>query len=287
MKLQPRFLWLTLTAVTVFSPAAMAQGGPPFLSDDPDTPGNRHWEVNLGFLGERNPVEGTYQVPDIDINFGLGNPIQLKFELPLAVAETRGPSGHVNAGLGNSLLGVKYRFYAHHTKAEKLEPRGERESNFALSVYPQLALNNPTSSMARGIVDPGPEALLPMEAKAILGPIRISGEVGYWLTKGDVPNSWIRGAVVGHEFKKDTELYLELYDQRDVSGKPRVAETSLGLGGRVPIVASGAFRLIAMGGHDVASSPSGRSGWIAYVGIQFLSDKRRRHSSDIDNTELP
>jgi hypothetical protein len=277
MKPHARFLCLTLTAVTAFSPAAMAQGGPPFLSDDPDTPGNRHWEVNLGFLGERNPVEGAYQVPDIDINFGLGNPIQLKFELPLAVAETRGPSGNVNAGLGNSLLGVKYRFYA----------RDERESNFALSVYPQLALNNPTNSVARGIVDPGPELLLPMEAKAILGPIRMSGEVGYWLTKGDVPNSWIRGVIVGHEFKKDTELYLELYDQRDVSGKPRVGETSVGVGGRVPIVSSGAFRLIGMGGHDVASSPSGRSGWIAYVGIQFLSDKRRRHSSDVEDTDLP
>ena len=282
MRPRARFLWLAVTAVTVFSRAAMAQGGPPFISDDPDTPGNHHWEVNLGFLGERNPVEGAYQVPDIDINFGLGNPIQLKFELPLAVTETRGPAGHVNAGLGNSLLGVKYRFYAHHTKHEKEEPPEERESNFALSVYPQLALNNPTSSVARQIVDPGPEALLPIEAKTILGSIRISGEVGYWLTKGDVPNSWICGAVVGHEFKRDTELYAELYDQSDVSGKPRTAETSVGLGGRVPIVASGMFRLIAMGGHDVASSPGGHSAWIAYVGIQFLSDKHRRRSSDVD-----
>src|SRR5579871_2024834 len=196
MRTHTRFLSLALTAVALFSRAAMAQGGPPFISDDPDTPGNHHWEVNLGFLGERNPAGGAYQVPDIDINFGLGNPIQLKFELPLAVTESRGPAGHVDAGLGNSLLGVKYRFYAHHTKHEKEEAPEERESNFALSVYPQVALNNPTNSVARQIVDPGPEALLPMEAKAILGPIRVSGEVGYWLTKGTVPNSWIHGAVV-------------------------------------------------------------------------------------------
>jgi len=287
MRVHARFLWLTLTAVAVFSRAAMAQGGPPFLSDDPDTPGNHHWEINLGFLGERNPVEGGYQVPNIDINFGLGSPIQLKFELPLAVAETRGPSGHVIAGLGNSLLGVKYRFYAHHTENEKAKTRHERESNFALSVYPQVVLNNPTRSVARLIVDPGPEVLLPIEAKAILGPIRISGEVGYWLTPKDVPNSWIRGAIVGHEFKKDTELYLELYDRRDVNRESRAAETSMGLGGRLPIVSSGAFRLIGMGGHDVARSPRGRSGWIAYVGIQFLSDKRRRHSSDVDDADLP
>ncbi|MDP8988652.1 MAG: hypothetical protein M3N41_01045 [Acidobacteriota bacterium] len=282
-----RFPWLALMAMMVFSRAAMAQGGPPFLSDDPDTPGNHHWEVNMGFLGERSRAGGAYQVPDIDINFGLGHPIQLKFELPLAVTEARGPTGHVDAGLGNSLLGIKYRFYAHHSKHEKEEPPRERESNFALSVYPQLALNNPTASVARGIVDPGPEALLPLEAKAILGPIRISAEVGYWLTKGDVPNSWIRGAVVGHEFKKDTELYMEIYDQRDVSGKPRIAQTSVGLGGRVPIVPSGMFRLIAMGGHDFAGTASGRSSWIAYVGIQFLSDKRRRHSSDVDELDLP
>ena len=287
MREHARFLRLALTAVTLFARAALAQGGPPFLSDDPDTPGNHHWEINLGFLGERNPVEGAYEVPNIDINFGLGSTVQLKFELPLAVAETRSPLGHVNAGLGNSLLGVKYRFYAHHTKRERLQPRGERESIFALSVYPQLALNNPTSSVTREIVDPGPELLLPMEAKAILGPIRISGEVGYRLTKGDVPNSWIGGVVVGHEFKKDTELYLELYNQHEVSGKPQVTDTSAGLGGRLPIVASGAFRLIGMGGYDVASSPGRRSGWIAYVGIQFLSDKRRRHSSDVDDTDLP
>ena len=274
---------MTLTALAVFSQAAMAQGGPPFLSDDPDTPGNHHWEINLGFLGERNPGEGAYQVPDIDINFGLGNSIQLKFELPLAVAETRGPSGHINAGLGNSLLGVKYRFYAHHTKKERAQPRGERESKFALSVYPQIALNNPTRSVARRIVDPGPEVLLPIEANTILGPIRISGEIGYWLTSGDAPNSWIHGAVIGHEFKKDTELYLEFYDQRDVGGTPQATESSLGLGGRLPIVSSGMFRLIGMGGHDVASSPGGRSGWIAYVGIQFLSDKHRRRSSDFDD----
>lgn len=287
MTLRTRWLWLALTAMTFFSRAAMAQGGPPFLSDDPDTPGNHHWEVNLGFLGERGPEGGGYQVPNIDINFGLGNALQLKFELPLAVTESRGPAGQVYGGLGNSLLGVKYRFYAHHTRREKEQPPAERESNFALSVYPQLALNNPTNSVARQIVDPGPEALLPLEAKVILGPIRISGEIGYWLTKGDVPNSWIHGVVMGHEFKKDTELYMEVYDQREASGKPRVAETSVGLGGRMPIVQSGRFRLIGMGGHDVATYPGGRSAWIAYIGIQFLSDKHRRRSSDVDDSDAP
>lgn len=31
----------------------LMQGGPPLITDDPDTPGNRHWEINLGFILER------------------------------------------------------------------------------------------------------------------------------------------------------------------------------------------------------------------------------------------
>ena len=69
--------------------AAHAQGGPPFRTDDPDTPGNQHWEINFGWIGDRNPSDGAYQVPDFDINYGLGDRIQLKYELPIAIEEIR------------------------------------------------------------------------------------------------------------------------------------------------------------------------------------------------------
>jgi len=91
-------------SLTRFSSMSLAQGGPPFRSDHPDTPGNRHWKVNTVLVGERNPSEGLYSVPNIDVNYGLGNRILFKYELPLAVEESRGPSRHVAAGLGNSLL---------------------------------------------------------------------------------------------------------------------------------------------------------------------------------------
>ena len=29
---------------------AHAQAGPPIRTDDPDTPGNKHWEINFGWL---------------------------------------------------------------------------------------------------------------------------------------------------------------------------------------------------------------------------------------------
>src|SRR5580658_3751080 len=73
----------------LFAIAAHAQGGPPFKTDDPETPGNKHWEINFGWLGERSAGEGSYSVPDVDLNYGLGDRIQLKFELPIVIHEIR------------------------------------------------------------------------------------------------------------------------------------------------------------------------------------------------------
>src|SRR5271169_5245891 len=87
---------------------AHAQGGPPFRTDDPETPGNKHWEINFGWVGDRNPMAGAYQVPDFDFNYGLGDRIQLKYELP--IASHTDEHNVTNTGLGESLLGVKWRF---------------------------------------------------------------------------------------------------------------------------------------------------------------------------------
>ena len=148
------FLCLILGALIHFSPLALAQGGPPFRSDDPDTPGNKLWEINTLLIGSRNPSEGSYETPLIDVNYGLGNRIQLKYEVPLSIHESRGIPGHVAAGLGNSLLGVKWRFYAYHLRTGVSDQVDKRESNFGMSIYPQVALNHPTHSVRRGIADP-------------------------------------------------------------------------------------------------------------------------------------
>jgi hypothetical protein len=281
----PRIFLRFAVVLPVLAKLAFAQGGPPFRSDDPDTPGNRNWEINTGFLGERNRFGGSFEVPNLDLNYGAGHRVQLKFEIPLTLAETREDGHHLAAGPGNSLLGLKWRFYAHHPKSEANKLPGEKESTFGLSVYPQLELNNPTRSVARGLVDPGPQFLLPLEGNAVMGHIRLSAEVGYWFTSNNIPRSWVRGVVVGHEFRKDTELYMELYDQKEVGGtlaKPALRQSTAGIGGRVPINHGGWLRLIGMAGHSlVAPTPTnGQPGWIAYVGIQFLTASRRRHSSD-------
>jgi hypothetical protein len=294
-------LALLLYALTT---CARAQGGPPFRTDDPETPGNKHWEINFGWIGDRNPASGDYQVPDFDINYGLGDRIQLKYELPIAIEEIRPlpatseePSQRSNVlvGLGNSLMGVKWRFYQHHpgdnwfgptqpTKSQN-QPDAEPIVDFSLSTYPQLTLENPTRSVPRGIVDPGPDFFLPLEANARIGPIRINGEVGYHFGNQNLPQSWIRGLLIGHEFTERTEAYLELYDQQDANtipagrgvgqfatGQTKQRETTIGAGGRQALNKKKSLLLMLMGGRSFQSiSPSNsQPSWIAYVGLQVL-----------------
>ena len=77
-----------------------AQGGPPLVTDDPGTPGADRWELNVSVTAEQDTRESIYQMPLIDLNYGLGDRIQLKVELPVQiVAPADSPT---LAGMGNT-----------------------------------------------------------------------------------------------------------------------------------------------------------------------------------------
>ena len=315
-----------MALVGTFGCTARAQGGPPFRTDDPETPGNQHWEINFGWIGDRNPAAGAYQVPDFDINYGLGDRIQLKYEVPIAIEETRPQAatstypavpGQVIGGLGESLLGVKWRFYEHHPEdawvknrfgtgllalfshpaAQPVQSAGasgdapgaadapEQVVNLSVSTYPQVFLDNPTPSVPRGLVAPGPSFFLPLEINGRLGPVRLDGEVGYNFGNHAVPQSWSRGLLVGHEFGDRTEAYAELYDEQDANripagqgvgqfstGLSKQRETTLGLGGRQALNRAKTLNLLLMGGRSfqAISVSNNQPSWIAYVGLQVL-----------------
>jgi hypothetical protein len=310
----------------VLALAAHAQGGPPFRTDDPDTPGNRHWEINFGFVGDRNPGSGVYQVPDVDINYGLGERIQLKYEIPLALSEIRSQpadagtdspatSGQVIGGIGESQPGIKWRFYEHHPHDPLIKGRfgtgllslfrhqapitpppaagdtpgvadaPEQQTNFSISTYPQLYLDNPTHAVPRGVVAAGPDFFLPVEVNARIGPIRVNGDLGYNFGNTNLAQSWNRGLLVGHEFSDRTEVYAEIYDTQDAntlpagrgagqfaSGHSKQRETTLDIGGRQAVNKSKTLNLLLMGGRSfqTVTASNGQPGWIAYVGLQVL-----------------
>jgi len=333
-----RAIWvilMILISLSLYNTVAHAQGGPPFRTDDPDPPGNRHWEINFGFIGDRNPGTGAYQVPDFDINYGLGDRIQLKYELPISIEETRpapampgvpATQETVITGLGESLLGIKWKFFEHH-KGDSIhsgfgtgllallghhdvtEPAGvsgdspgaadapavtgEKNPIFELGTYPQLYLDNPTNAVPRGLVGAGPNFYLPIEVSGRIGPIRYNADAGYNFGNRNLPQSWNRGFIIGHEFSDNTEAYVELYDLQDANRLPlgrgvgnfaasgvKQRETTLGLGGRQALNHARTLNLLLMGGRSfqTASATNGQPSWIAYVGMQVLLGPKEKEA---------
>ncbi|MGD0735953.1 MAG: hypothetical protein ABR976_12440 [Terracidiphilus sp.] len=261
---------LTLIAVVAGASLVHAQGGPPFITDDPGTPGNKHWEINFGWTADHNPANAFYETPDIDMNYGWGDRIQLKYELPMAVATDS--NNTTRAGLGESLLGIKWRPYEYHKAGE---PKSDENMLFSLGTYPQASINNPTSAVRRGIVENGPQYYLPMEFTAKTGWVNWNGEVGHWFGNKLIPSRWGRGLIAGHEFNDRTELYAELYDLQDankIGTAPKQRELTLDMGGRQSLNHSNTIRLLFMGGRAIqtVTRQNSEPNWIAYLGVQFL-----------------
>src|SRR5215218_637850 len=81
--------------------------GPPLETDDPDTPGRNNWEINVSTEMEKRSEVWEW-TPLLDINYGVGERIQLKLKPRYAVFDEPGESAR--SGPGNIQLGVKWRF---------------------------------------------------------------------------------------------------------------------------------------------------------------------------------
>ena len=231
----------------------LAQGGPPLLTDDPGTPGNKNWEINIASTQFFSPGEHEIEVPLLDINYGLGDRIQLKYEVPYLFDRDEGAP--YRGGIGNSLVGVKWRFY-----------QQSSEKGWNISTYPQLEVNNPFHSKARGLVDRGPRFLLPVEITKVWGPVEMNFEGGYWLTK-DGSNERILGLAIGHQFTQRFEGLSEIYDDVVLGGTAR--STTLDVGGRYEFHKGLLINFMA-GRRMIGSGPvNGQPTLIGYVGLQL------------------
>src|SRR5580693_9504163 len=139
--------------------SGIAQAGPPFLTNDPGTPGNGNWEINLGSAQTTARGAGSYQIPQIDLNYGLGERVQLTYQVPYLVQRTDGEPRQ--SGWSNALPGIKWRFF------------DQGEAGWQLSTFPQVETGSSSWAQHRGIAAPGPRLLVPMEASTRLGPIDV------------------------------------------------------------------------------------------------------------------
>jgi hypothetical protein len=131
-------------------PVEMTVGAPPMTSDDTDTPGPGNLEVNTVLAAGLSSERQTYAAPLLDINFGIGERLQLKFEVPFVIDRTSPAAGpnHADHGVGDSIAGVKYRFY------------DDDASGLSLGVYPQVQFHTPAAP--RAVSEGGTTFILPL-----------------------------------------------------------------------------------------------------------------------------
>lgn len=247
-----RAKFIAFVAVFVFiagcTGVVCAQGGPPMITDDTETIPQGHFEINTAFTVERGSDGRLFGTPLVDFNYGLGDRLQLKIEIPWLVLHNNGQRG-VN-GPGNLNIGVRWRF------------RDERKHHrVALSIYPAFEFNTRNSSIRKFLVDKGPEFLLPLQWQTTVGKFGINGDVGCRFKRGT--DEMIYGVVLGREFK-----HLELLGEIHGTGPTRSlsdSEVVYNLGSRVPLTKHTTLLLSA--GKSIRRHFDPR--FIGYAGVEI------------------
>jgi hypothetical protein len=224
------------------------QAGPPFVTDDPEPPPPGGWEINIPFLLERTPGLTEMAAPLFDLNYGLPN-IQLKLEIPVKIV--REDSSGTAAGVGDLLIGVKWRFL------------NDEHSQFQLGTYPQVLA--PTGDRARGLGQGQPAYLLPVVAQKSWGKWTVYGEVAYWWQTAPETRDYIyAGAVLEREINDRLTIGVELFGNSPKEHDGR-SELAFNLGGVWKL--NKHLNLLFSGGRDIV----GDTHAMAYVGLQLLT----------------
>jgi hypothetical protein len=231
--------------------AACAQGGPPLFTDDPGTPGDQHWEINVAWTFEHNADQTVQGVPLLDLNFGVGDRLQLKYQVPWVVLQEN--DRKARTGLGNGLAGVKWRFY----------DAGDQE--WKISTYPQIGFVNPGShSDRRDLADGGTSLILPVEFQRDFGICSLNVECGHVFHPGADEGEWLGGVALGRELRHGLELIAEVYDE--ASGGFGQSELIVNAGMRLDL--SRRETLLLAVGRDLRNTLGPRSNLLSYLGMQ-------------------
>jgi hypothetical protein len=229
---------------------AFGQGGPPMITDDPGTPGNGKWENNFAIIFEHRPNETPIDSPDIDLNYGIGEHIQLTLQTAPVLLK-RSDHGLIG-GLGGTEAAVKWRFF------------DEATTGLDMSMFPRVIFNVSHSSVRRGLADDGARFQIPFQAAKTFGRLHMDAEFGPRAsTVGR--SEWLYGIVCGFDLAKLTMLMAELHDESRMNFSRDALTLNVGL--RHEFTEN--YILILSMGHELRS-PDQPTALIGYFGMQFV-----------------
>jgi hypothetical protein len=229
---------------------ALGQGGPPMITDDPGTPGPGKWEDNFEISFENRDAETAIDLPEIDLNYGVGDHIQLTLQSApvLLKRDNHGPVG----GFGGTEAAVKWRFF------------DEQTSGLDMSMFPRVIFNVLQSSVRRGIAENGTRFQIPFQAAKSFGSWHVDGEFGP-LASTVGRSEFLYGAVIGYDIANTTGLMAELHGTSRMNLSREVLTANFGL--RHEFTKN--YVLIVSMGHEIRS-PGQPTALMGYFGMQFL-----------------
>jgi hypothetical protein len=229
---------------------AFAQGGPPMITDDPGTPGNGKWEINLAIAFEHRSDETSYDLPAIDLNYGVGEYVQLTLQTApvLLTRDDHGPIG----GLGGTEAAVKWRFV------------DQEKSGFDMSMFPRVIFNVTQSSVRRGLAEDGTRFQIPFQIAKTFGRFHADAEAGpVGISVGR--SEWLYGIVGALDVAKPTMLMAELHGTSRMNFSQQVVTLNFGLRHEFTETRI----LIVSLGHEIVS-PDQPLALIGYFGFQLV-----------------
>ena len=128
---------------------ARAQAGPPLITNDAGTPGPGNWEINLAVTGERAGDAHAYSVPDADINYGLGDAIQLSVHVAWEHLQSHGAP--FSSDIGAIEYAVRWRFL------------DQARAGIDMAIQPQIVMPGSDQAIRKGLSQPNREFVLPLQ----------------------------------------------------------------------------------------------------------------------------
>jgi hypothetical protein len=241
-------LW-ALAICALGADTTFAQGGPPMITDDPGTPGDGKFEINLAIAFEHRPGETSFDAPVIDFNYGVGDRIQLTLQGGPALLKRR-DRGAIG-GLGGTEAAVKWRFI------------DDQRTGITMSMFPRVLFNISQSSVRRGLAEDGTRFQIPFQFSKAFSGFDLDLEWGPLVgTVG--PAQWLYGVVVGVDISKTGALMVELHG----TSRTNFTDDELAVNFGVRQKLNDHCIFIGSLGHELRSSQP--RALIGYAGIQLL-----------------
>jgi hypothetical protein len=244
-----RPLFLVVAICALGTSGVRGQGGPPMITDDPGTPGDGKFEINLAIAFEHRPGEISFTAPAIDINYGVGDRIQLTLQGGPVLLK-RNDHGAIG-GLGGTEAAVKWRFV------------DDQQIGLSISMFPRVIFNISQSAARRGLAEDGTRFQLPIQIEKSFRTFDLDFEWGP-LASSVGRAEWLYGIVVGANVKKTTELMAELHGTSRTNFSRDVLTANFGIRQKL----NDHCIFIGSLGHELRA-PQARA-LIGYAGVQLL-----------------